>query len=237
MNLFEEHKAERRARILAAARELIAERRFEGLTMRELARASRVSVPTLYNLFGGKHALLLGELESTFAAVVVGMETARAGNVVARALAVCDAGNADLLAVPRYSRELILLFLTSTEAVALRRASAERFVALMADLLRDGQKAGDVASWVDPLVLAGRMFAHYQLAMIEWARGELDADAFRAATRFGMCAMLLGVARGRAQRQLAAELRKIQPALTKAGALAAPSARRPSTSPRKGARS
>lgn len=214
MNLFEEHKAERRTRILAAARELIAERGFEGLTMRDLARASRVSVPTLYNLFGGKHALILGELESTFAAVVAGIATAGSGTVVDRALATCDAGNADLLAEPRYSRELILLFLTSTEASELRRATAERFVALMADILRDGQKAGEIEAWIDPLVLARRMFAHYQLATIEWARGEIDADAFRAATRFGMCVMLRGIARGAALRRLAAELRSTQGTLS-----------------------
>jgi hypothetical protein len=58
------------------------------------------------------------------------------------------------------------------------------------------------------------MFAHYQLTMIEWARGEIDADAFRAATRFGMCAMLLGVARGCARRQLTAEIRNLQTTMT-----------------------
>jgi AcrR family transcriptional regulator len=214
MNLFEEHKAERRARILAAARELIAERGYDGLTMRDLARASRVSVPTLYNLFGGKQALILGELESTFAAVVAGIATVKTGTVVDRALATCDAGNADLLAVPKYSRELILLFLTSPETTPVRREAAERYAELMADLMRDGQRAGDIEPWIDPLVLSRRMFAHYQVTMIEWARGEIDADAFRAATRFGMCAMLLGVARGRARRQLTAEIRTVQTTMT-----------------------
>ena len=42
MSLFDEHKAERRARILTAARKLIADRGYDGLTMRDLARASRV---------------------------------------------------------------------------------------------------------------------------------------------------------------------------------------------------
>jgi len=226
MNLFEEHKAERRTRILAAARELIAERGYDGLTMRDLAQASRVSVPTLYNLFGGKQALILGELESTFAAVVAGIATVRTGNVVDRALATCDAGNADLLAVPRYSRELILLFLTAPETSPVRRESAERYAELMADLLRDGQKAGDIESWIDPMVLSRRMFAHYQLTMIEWARGEIDADAFRSATRFGMCVMLLGVARGRARRQLTNEIRDVQATMT--------SGRRPKARSRKG---
>lgn len=228
MSLFEEHKAERRARILAAARLLIAERGYAGLTMRDLARASRVSVPTLYNLFGGKQALLLGELEATFAAVVAGIEKSGAGSAIDRALATCDAGNADLLAVPRYSRELVLLFLTGSETSELRRATAEQYVELMAEVLRDGQAAGEIESWIDAGVLARRMFAHYQLAMIEWARGEIDDAGFRAATRFGMCAMLLGVARGRARHRLTQEIQNVQSTMT--------SGRRPKTRVRKGDR-
>src|SRR6185436_2882280 len=104
MSLFDEHKAERRARILAAARKLIADRGYDGLTMRDLAKASRVSVPTLYNLFGGKQALLLGELEQTFANVTASLERVRDGSFVERALAACVAGNEDLLAAPGYSR-------------------------------------------------------------------------------------------------------------------------------------
>jgi len=213
MSLFEEHKAERRARILHAARELIAERGYAGLTMRDLAHASRVSVPTLYNLFGGKQAILLGELEQTFASVVASIESVPTGSTVERALATCDAGNDDLLSVPRYSRELILLFLTAEDTAPLRRDAAERYARLMAGILRDGQKAGEIEAWIDPLVLARRMFAHYQLAMIEWARGEIGADEFRAVTRYGMCLMLLGVARGGAQRRLTTTLQDLQPSL------------------------
>jgi AcrR family transcriptional regulator len=230
MGLLDEHKSERRARILACARTQLAKHGYDGLTMRDLAQAARVSVPTLYNLFGGKQALLLGELESTFAAVVAGIATARTGGVVDRALATCDAGNADLLAVPRYSRELILLFLTSPDTAPLRRSSAESYAELMAGVLRDGQAAGEIEPWVDPLIHARRMFAHYQLTMIEWARGEITADAFRAATRYGVCAMLLGVARGRAQRRLAAELRDVQTTMTG-------TARRAKARARKGGRS
>src|SRR3569623_1888833 len=64
MSLFDEHKAERRERILAAARTLVAERGYEGLTMRDLARAAKVSVPTLYSLFGSKDAIIVTELEA-----------------------------------------------------------------------------------------------------------------------------------------------------------------------------
>lgn len=210
MSLIAEHKAERRARILAAARRLIAERGFEGLTMRELARASRVSVPTVYNLFGGKHAVLMAELEETFAAVVRSLTGAGGRSVVERAFAMCDAGNRDLLAVPAYSRALMHVFLASEATRPLRLAINDRYVALMADVLRDGQDVGEIAAWADPTAVARRMFAHYVHAVLEWAEGDLTDDEFRAATELGMALMLLGLARGRAARLLATRAQRSQ---------------------------
>jgi len=218
MGLLEQHQTERRARILAAARRLIAARGYDGLTMRELARESRVSVPTLYNLFGGKRALLLGELEATFAAVATAVEQARGTSFVERALAACDAGNRDLLSVPRYTRELVHLFLVSEETRPLRQATADRYIAMMVAILAEAQAAGDVAAWVDPAVLARRMFAHYEHTMIQWAQEELDDEGFQAATRFGMCVMLRAVAHGRAARALERRLRALQAVLRPAAA-------------------
>ena len=74
------------------------------------------------------------------------------------------------------------------------------------------------------------MFAHYLFTMIEWARGELDTEGFRNATRYGMCVMLLAVARGRARRQLTGEIEKLQSTMMKAG-------RRPGGRTRKGGES
>jgi hypothetical protein len=60
------------------------------------------------------------------------------------------------------------------------------------------------------------MFGYYTHTMIEWAQGELNDDQFRAATQYGMCLMLLGLARGRAQRALARRLRAVAPAVAPA---------------------
>ena len=48
----------RRERILQAARGLIGSLGFSGLTLRELAEAAGVTVPTIYNLIGNKDQLL-----------------------------------------------------------------------------------------------------------------------------------------------------------------------------------
>src|SRR5829696_4939979 len=91
MSLLDEHKAERRARIGKVARELVAERGYAGLTMRELAQKARVAVPTLYNLFGSKDAILVAELEA--AARVIAAHLPMGGDsFFARGMAAFEAG-------------------------------------------------------------------------------------------------------------------------------------------------
>jgi AcrR family transcriptional regulator len=66
MDLVSKQREERKQRILEVGRRQIAENGFDGVTMRELAEESLVSVPTLYNLFGGKNELLSAVVESYF---------------------------------------------------------------------------------------------------------------------------------------------------------------------------
>ncbi len=72
MDLVAKQREERKRRILDVARKLIAEKGYDGVTMRELADLSLVSVPTLYNLFGGKNELLFAAVESYFAELLGG---------------------------------------------------------------------------------------------------------------------------------------------------------------------
>ncbi|MEM6709178.1 MAG: TetR/AcrR family transcriptional regulator [Pseudomonadota bacterium] len=55
--------ARRRAAILDQARRIIGRSGFSALTLRDLARAAEVTVPTIYNLVGNKNSLLLTLLE------------------------------------------------------------------------------------------------------------------------------------------------------------------------------
>lgn len=210
MGLLEQQMAERRARILTAARELIAARGYAGLTMRELARASRVSVPTLYNLFGGKQALLVGELEETFARMVEGVERAAGRGVVQRAFSGCAAVNRDLRAVPRYTRELMHVLLVSEESRRLRRDMAHRYIAVTAESLRNGQSDGEIEAWSDPHAVATAIYEHYTRIAESWALGELDDAGFEAATRYGLALLMLGVARGGARTALERRVRALQ---------------------------
>jgi AcrR family transcriptional regulator len=59
----EEAKAERRLRIIGAARDLIRETGDTNLSMRTIAKRAKVSLATPYNLFGSKRAVVLAVLE------------------------------------------------------------------------------------------------------------------------------------------------------------------------------
>jgi AcrR family transcriptional regulator len=216
LNLFEHNKAERRRRIVAAARKLIARRGFDGLTMRELARASRVSVPTLYNLFGGKHAILAAEMEETYGTVVRALHGAVHGDVLDRALAVYQAGTGALVAAPGYYRELSRVFLTTAESTELRRKMDDQYVTAMTANLRAGQAAGEIADWVDAGTLAHHLWLDYMMAVLGWAKGDLDDELLVAVTEFGLCMLLLGVVTGaRTLKRVQARARAAQEAIAR----------------------
>jgi AcrR family transcriptional regulator len=195
MSLLDEHKAERRERIRAAARRLVAERGYEGLTMRDLARAARVSVPTLYNLFGSKDAILTAELESSVRSVAA--ELPRGGaSFFARGMAAFEAGMRVVTDAPDFYRQLMRLFLTSPEACAMRRRTEEGYIAIMASNLGAAKAAGQLAEWAEPARVARHMFGLYMSAFLAWGMDELDLEGFHQTALSGICHLLIGVARG-----------------------------------------
>jgi AcrR family transcriptional regulator len=62
LNALTRTQIERRERILGAVRDTLSSHGYDGLSMRELAERANVSPTTLYNLFGGKDALVLAAL-------------------------------------------------------------------------------------------------------------------------------------------------------------------------------
>jgi AcrR family transcriptional regulator len=210
MGLHEENKAERRSRIVAAARRLIAENGYDGLSMRALADAARVSVPTLYNLFGSKHAILAAEMQEAFRNVADALDLKKRGDAVERAATLLQAGIRNLVAVPGYYRELVHVMLSSREPDELRRSIEEQYVALMAGNLRAGQADGELVDWFDADILSGQMFFTFMMVVLGWARGEIDDDGLQQIASYGQCMLLLGVARGDTAVRLAERVRRLQ---------------------------
>lgn len=210
MDLVTEQKLERRERILAGARELIAERGYAGLTMRDLAAYCRVSVPTLYNQFGGKDALLASAVESHFAGLLAAVRkgTEQRGHV--RVLAVVAACAEEQARLPRYHRALLRAFIRARETASLQATLAAGLASELECGLEEMKMGRQLAAWVSPPILARAITAGCIAASASWLAGELDDSTLRAAMLHTTSTMVLGCARGSVRESLEAAARESQ---------------------------
>jgi AcrR family transcriptional regulator len=214
MSLFEHHKAERRERIRLAARRLVAKHGYDGLTMRDLAREAAVSVPTLYNLFGSKDAILAAEVEVMAAAIAAQLPLG-GDSFFKRGQAAFDASMQQIEQAPELYRGVMQVFMTSPETGPMRRRAEHAFTALIAGNLIAARAAGQLADWAEPMIVARHMFTSYMAVFLSWGIGELDLAGFRATALSSVCHLLAGVARGQFATDVEAQLRELasEPAL------------------------
>lgn len=215
MDLVTQQLHERRERILAAARELIGERGYQSLTMRDLAARCRVSVPTLYNQFGSKNALMSAAIQSHFTGLLAGDRARTDATGYERLIAVVGLCSAEMRRLPEYHRALVGAFMEM-------RDTAQTQAVLTADLGQELSRAlasmrasRQLASWVDEGVLASQITRACIASSVAWALGELDDDCLGAAMLHNACSMTLGAARGAARSALERELRAAQEVLAR----------------------
>jgi AcrR family transcriptional regulator len=211
MSLFEEHKTERRARIRAAAKKLLATHGYEGLTMRELAAEARVSVPTLYNLFGSKDAILVAELEASAVRLAGALPVPGTTGYFARGMVAFELGTRLIEEEPALFRAAMTMFLTSPDAQPMRARVEDGYIAIMQANLAAAKAAGQLADWAEPAIVARHMFAQYMSAFLAWGVGDLDLAEFRLAALSGICHLLAGVTRGEFAADVEARLRELAP--------------------------
>jgi AcrR family transcriptional regulator len=205
--------AERRRRILAAARAIVAARGYEALTMRELARASRVTVPTLYNRVGGKEAVLAAAVEEQTARFLARVERRRGASPAARLLAVIDACTRELLALPAYYRTLLRVLYAADAARPVRARVDAALGGELAAALGAIAEGGELAAWVDRRALLASLRTQLGASALAWSAGGLDDARFRATATHQACLTLLGVTRGRSRAALLRAARASQAAL------------------------
>jgi AcrR family transcriptional regulator len=194
--------AERRRRILAAARSIVAARGYEALTMRELARASRVTVPTLYNLIGGKEAVLAAAVEEQTARFLARVERRRGASPAARLLAVIEACTRELLALPAYYRTLLRVLYAADAARPVRARVDAALGGELAAALDAIAAGGELEGWVERRALLASLRTQLGASALAWAVGGLDDARFPAVATHQACLTLLGVTKGRSQAAL-----------------------------------
>ena len=185
VELLAKQMAERRERILAAAREIIGQSGYEALTMRDLARASRVTVPTIYNLIGSKEQVLFAAIEEQTARFEASLAGGAELPPAERLRTIVDACVDEYLRMPRYYRSLLSLLFISDSAGAMKQRVDRALSTPIGETLTAMRASGELAPWIELRPLRGRVRAHLQMTSIQWAAGGLSDEGLRASAHYG----------------------------------------------------
>ena len=190
--------SERRAHILQVTRDYLARHGYAALTMRELARACRVSVPTLYRQFGGKQGLVREAVQAHFRSAILGEALGGSGlRGHARLLRILDLCGEDIQRKPEYYKQLVGVFVAETqpgdtEGPGVSTPINAELVVELSRALAQMQQDGELADWMDVELTAQRIASETMIAAIQWAMGLLGEGGYHAALVHATCLLLLG---------------------------------------------
>lgn len=217
MDLVAKQREERKQRILEVARRLVADRGYDGVTMRELAEESLVSVPTLYNLFGGKNELLMAAVRSYFIAMLRNSTEASDEEGLPRLIALAEVLSKQTMARPAYARSLLSFLGGPADPRALHDFVTRELNQVVLQALEHMQSKRQLAAWVNIQVASERITAQMAIATFEWASGHLSSEGLPASMLYSIGVMLLGLARGKTAETLEEIVRANQEAAATPG--------------------
>ena len=192
----EQAKAERKLRIVRAARDLIRETGHTDLSMRALSKRADVSLSTPYNLFGSKRAVVLAVLEDErdFAER---FEQLRAANSIDRLFSAHEIAFGYYTSDPDFYRTLWRALLNTTGQDETGLASPERvaemreiWFGMVTSAANDGYLDADM-----PCELVLQSMAQITGgALLSWAMGSLPTEGLTASVGIGYALCLRGAA-------------------------------------------
>jgi len=185
-------KAERRRRIIQAARELIRETGNAGLSMRALAARAGVSLATPYNLFGSKRAIVLAvlddvrEFQDRFASL-------RSTDPLERLFSAVDMAVEFYVADPPFYKTLWAAVFDASDDVRTEIFNWKRNE-FWRNLVAGASDAGAISPSVNIELLFRALDRSFESAMLEWVVGELEPELLAPTIRYGYALILKGAA-------------------------------------------
>lgn len=217
----EQAKAERRSRIVQAARDLIRETGDTNLSMRMIARRADVSLATPYNLFGSKHAVVLAvfEDERDFAERFGRL---KADNAIDRLFDAHALATSYFTEDPDFYRPLWKALLDVQGASDTGLATPERLQRnsrAWVNLIHHAQEDGllDRAFPADMLERTLSFFANG--VMLSWSMGTLATEKLLPSAALGYALALRGAATPSGMKILASRIRELQGMLNQSDAI------------------
>ena len=200
-----ERQIRRRENILSAARKLISEKGYEGVTMRDLARESGVAPKTLYHQFENKEKLLRTAVEERFRYIYQMIDEAQFANGVDRLFHIIDSVAEMTRENAAYAKALAPIFSADEHNTfsLIRMRTYQRAIEQIA-------AEGDFQAWVDVdvlvLLIQRQMNPIYQSSWMSGSRGKLAANM----AKLDICLTLAALSQGYTHKEVVKRAKKLQ---------------------------
>lgn len=203
-SLRERGKADRRRRIVDAARAIIRETGETGLSMRALAERAQVSVTTPYNLLGSKGRVLEQLVDEDFKIFLKAFEKSRPESGLDQIFEVVVLSCKYYREEPAYHRAVMgEMYLPNSDTASLFGGDRLK---LWRDVIATASEQGDIRNDIDLETLRGCLNLHFTSVLLAWIRQHIDVDELESRICYGFALLLLGAATDQAREPLSAEL-------------------------------
>jgi AcrR family transcriptional regulator len=197
-----ERQLRRRSTILSVARQLIAEKGYAGVTMRELAEKSGVAYKSLYDLYGSKDNLLGKAIEERLRLVFEGISRSTGASGFERLMDIIERASSHTLEIPNLARALEPILMADPAKFSI----GEIWQKFHRQALLEIQEQGDLAPDADLQVILRDMMLDSGGIRLYWANGVIADEDLAAAQKYSACKavfpFLTGDSRDRAQAML-----------------------------------
>lgn len=195
-----ERQQQREVNILAAAREALTEKGYDGVTMNALAEKAGVVKKTLYNLYGSKDDLLLAaisEVIDSYRGDRLAVDRGIPAIIASRA-----AATRQIVATPEYAEAMTRALVQAEAGHALVQVLLKDAVANNLSNLEAAAANDELEPHVDIPELAEQLASQGWGLILLWIKGLVPLEQFEARSLRGLTTLLLAVTRGPRRRAL-----------------------------------
>ena len=175
--------SDRKRRIFDAARAIIAQEGLDGLTTRGLAQAAGLTVPTLYNLVGGKDEILTHMVSQNVEAIWDRLAFDRRATPLDMADAIIDEAYEVVRGEKAFHRailplmiELGIVFAANPDREDIGARAANRCVEMAQFACQSAIEKGQLRGTLSAAELGQQMFITYRGPMRDWLEGVISAE-------------------------------------------------------------
>ncbi len=205
-----ENRLLRRAKILRATLDLVAERGYDAVTVDELATAGRVTKKTLYDIYGSKQSLVAQAVALRLDGLVENFTAAPAADGLERLLSVVRQTCEAVLATPALSRALAPMLISSADEFHLSTYFERLHRQAIDQMMADRQ----LQPWVNVDFTARSMMFDQISIQNMWAGGNIADEHYTGFALLSAMRIITPLARASVRKDLVEEIRRHQSELS-----------------------